>query len=77
MWRRMVQAQVGEPTEWVGVNRIINWIMDLHVAIYSVVIGWIGYGVAIAWADRIGDWKAREERLREPPPPHNQDDWDR
>jgi hypothetical protein len=64
------------PTGWVGVNRIINWIMDLHVAIYSVVIGWIGYGLALTWAESIGDWKAREARLRAPPPPPDGDDED-
>lgn len=64
------------PTDWVGVNRIINWFMDLHVAIYSVVIGWIGYGLALVWADSIGDWKAREKRLRAPPPPPDSDDRD-
>lgn len=55
------------PTDWVGVNRIINWIMNLHVVVYSVVIGWIGYGLALAWAESIGDWKAREGRFRTPP----------
>ena len=50
--------------------------MDLHVAIYSVVIGWIGYGLALTWAESIGDWKAREARLRAPPPPPDGDDED-
>jgi hypothetical protein len=64
------------PTDWVGVDRIINWIMDLHVAFYIIVVGWIGYGLALAWAERVGDWKAREARLRAPPPPPDVDDED-
>lgn len=61
-------------TEWVGVNRIINWMLDLHVAIYAIVLGWFGYGLAIAWAESIGNWKAREARFRKPPPRPTQDD---
>jgi hypothetical protein len=48
--------------------------MDLHVSLYVVVIGWLGYGLAIAWAERIGAWKAREARLRAAPPPPDVDD---
>ena len=62
------------PTDWVGVNRIINWIMDLHVAFYSVFIGWLAIGAARAWAESIGDWKSREARLRAAPPPPDEDD---
>jgi hypothetical protein len=62
------------PTDWVGVNRIINWIMELHVAVYSIVVGWIGYGLALAWAESLGGWKAREARLRAPPPPPDVED---
>lgn len=64
------------PTDWVGVNRIINWIMDQHVAAYIIVVGWIGYGLALEWAEKLGDWKAREARLRAPPPPPDVDDED-
>ena len=64
------------PTDWVGVNRIINWLMDLHVVVYTVVVGWIGYGLALAWAESLGEWKAREARLRAPPPPLDTDDED-
>ncbi|MFV1494901.1 hypothetical protein VW040_01095 [Phaeobacter sp. JH85H1] len=64
------------PTDWVGVNRIINWIMDLHVAAYIIVVGWIGYALALAWAESLGDWKAREARLRAPPPPPDVEDED-
>lgn len=64
------------PTEWVGVNRIANWIMDLHVAIYCVVFGWFGYGLALAWAETIGGWKEREARLRAPPLLPDPDDAD-
>lgn len=62
------------PTDWVGVNRIVNSIMELHVAFYAVFIGWISYGVAVAWAESIENWKAREVKLRAPPPPPEDDD---
>lgn len=64
------------PVDWVGVNRIINWIMDLHVAVYIIVVGWIGYGLALDWSECIADWKVCEARLRAPPPPPDIDDED-
>jgi hypothetical protein len=62
------------PTDWVGANRIINWIMDLHVAAYIIVVGWIGFVLGLAWAESLGDWKAREARHRAPPPPPDVED---
>lgn len=64
------------PTDWLGVNRIINWIMDLHVAAYITVVGWIGCVWADAWAESLGDWKAREAWHRAPPPPPDVEDDD-
>ncbi|MCF6316814.1 MAG: hypothetical protein L3J30_11140 [Marinosulfonomonas sp.] len=61
------------PTDWVGVNRIISWIMDLHVVFYTVFIGWIAAGTATAWAESLRNWKDLEARLRAPPPPLDDD----
>ena len=70
------RPQFVAPTDWVGVNRIINWLMDQHVAFYTLAVGWIGYGLALAWAESLGEWKAREARLRAPPPPPDTDNED-
>ncbi|WP_209834297.1 hypothetical protein [Ruegeria sp. HKCCE3926] len=59
-------------TDWVGVNRIINWVLDLHVAIYAMVVATLGYGIAVAWADYIANWKALEEKLRSPSRPQDE-----
>lgn len=56
-------------TGWVGVDRIGNWVMDLHVMIYAFFVGWIASGIGAAWADSIGKWEVRKERLRRPKPP--------
>ncbi|MDQ2091375.1 hypothetical protein [Marimonas arenosa] len=60
-------------TDWVGLNHIINWAMGLHVAVYAIVVGWLSYGASMAWAELIGDRKARKAGFRAPPPPLDDD----
>jgi len=51
-------------TDWVGFNRIISWILDLHVVFYCVFIGFFAFGAIMAWANYNVQWKALEAKLR-------------
>ncbi len=43
-------------TDWVGVNRVINWVLDIHVVVYCFVLGWVAYAIALEWTNVIGNW---------------------
>ena len=64
------------PTSWVGVNRIVNWIMGLHVVFYSTSLACILYGLGLAWGQSISDWKARVAMHRAPSLAADPDDAD-
>ena len=38
-----------EITNWVGVDKFLNWVLDLHVIVYSVLVLAASHGILLDW----------------------------
>lgn len=51
-------------TDLAGVNKIINWLLDIHLVVYSSILSYFLFFLVIAWAESISKWEALERKVR-------------